>query len=124
MSPHLLSLHLPSPRELFVHPDPLKLMVGETAPVRAWSCPAGETPPFGEDKDPGTADDTCRDVEAEWSINDAGVAELGKDEAAKTRVTALAITEGDQDHRRAWRPSRSRRPRHRTCARSRAHARS
>ena len=67
-------------------------MVGETAPVRAWSCPAGETPPFGEDKDPGTADDTCRDVEAEWSINDAGLAELGKDDAAKTRVTALAIT--------------------------------
>ncbi len=87
-------------------------------------CPAGETPPFGEDKDPGTADDTCRDVEAEWSINDAGVAELGKDDAAKTRVTALAITgatkiiaeHGDQVARAD--------SRHRTGARSRAHARS
>ena len=33
-------------------------------------------------------------MEAEWSINDAGLAELSKDEAAKTRVTAIAITEG------------------------------
>ena len=39
-------------------------------------------------------DDTCRDVEADWSVSDPGTAELAKDEAARTRVTAIAVTEG------------------------------
>ena len=81
-------------RELFVHPDTLKLTLGESATVRAWSCLADAKPPFGEDKDPGTLDDTCRDVEADWSVSDPGTAELAKDEAARTRVTAIAVTEG------------------------------
>ena len=80
-------------RELFIHPDPPELTVGQSASVRAWSCLADAKPPFGEDKDPGTLDDTCRGVEADWSVSDPGTAELAKEEAARTRVTAIAVTE-------------------------------
>ena len=82
------------PRELFVHPETLKMTLGEGASVRAWHCLADAKPPFGEDKEPGTLDDTCRDVEADWSVSDPGIAELARDEAARSRVTAIAVTEG------------------------------
>jgi uncharacterized repeat protein (TIGR01451 family) len=82
-------------RDLLILPDPVELKVGESAALSAWTCIAGANPPFGEDRQPGTADDTCAPIEAEWTLNDAGamVASLGKDEAARTKVTAGTTTD-------------------------------
>ena len=82
--------------QLYIHPDPLKLAVGDTKVVTAWSCPAGIPLPLGVDEDPTNAG--CQPVQAEWSLNDAAaaVASLAIDEdetGRRTRVTANVLTD-------------------------------
>jgi hypothetical protein len=81
-----------APLALFIQPDPVKLQVGQTEPVTAWACDPATT--LGPDADPAGLG--CQKVEAEWSLSDnaTGTAEFSKDEAAKTRVTALAVVDG------------------------------
>jgi len=71
-------------------PRKLDLVVGEMAKLSAWLCPPGDAP-FGPDEEPATADDACAPAQdAAWSVDPASAASLGKDEAAKVRLTADA----------------------------------
>ena len=84
--------------QLYIHPDPLKLTVGDTKVVTAWSCPAGIPLPLGVDEDPANAG--CQPTQAEWSLNDAAAAvaalSIEEDETGRrTRVTADSAGGGD-----------------------------
>ena len=76
--------------KLRLYPKVLTLAPGETTRISAWSCPADDRSPFGPDREPGTADDDCDDVQATWSVEDEGVAALSHEWAKATRVTLLA----------------------------------
>jgi uncharacterized repeat protein (TIGR01451 family) len=79
-------------RRLVVDSEPRKLdlLVGDMAKLSAWLCPLGDAP-FGPDTAPATADDACTPAQdAAWSVDPIGVATLGKDEAAKVRLSADA----------------------------------
>ncbi len=94
-----------SPRDLAIFPAPVKLTVGESQVVTAWTCTPGADPAFGADEEPGTADDGCQRVKADWVLEDESVASLSTDEfgsadeTAKTKVTALAVVDGDEGKR-------------------------
>ena len=81
-------------RKLFISSEPktLDLTIGESARLSAWLCSVGEVA-FGSDDEPGTADDSCVPAkDAAWSVEPVSAASFGKDETAKTRLTAEAAT--------------------------------
>ncbi|CAN5787768.1 hypothetical protein BH23CHL8_BH23CHL8_24580 [soil metagenome] len=83
----------PVPRELFIDSDPrkLELIVGDTAKLDAYLCrPTDDgSSPFGEDKDPGTNDDTCqRADDVTWRLKDPEVGSLWLNDNDRQRLTA------------------------------------
>ena len=54
--------------------------------MTAWTCPADDRSPFGPDGEPGTTDDDCDAVVADWRLEDEETARLNKRTAHKVLV--------------------------------------
>ena len=74
-------------------PKKVSLRPGGKAIFSAWTCPADDWSPFGKDRVPGTADDECEAIRADWSIRNPGQAHLSDPVGHRTRVTLDAPRE-------------------------------
>ena len=79
--------------KLRLHPKELTAVIGARKLVTAWTCPADDRSPFGPDREPGTADDACDPVEAEWSLWHPADARLNKTTGHKVLVQMTMLAD-------------------------------
>ena len=72
--------------KLRLQPRAISAVPGARKLVSAWTCPADDKSPFGPDREPGTADDDCTAVEANWRLQDEATARLNKRTGHKVLV--------------------------------------
>jgi hypothetical protein len=75
------------------YPKTVSAVPGARKLVSAWTCPAADRSPFGPDRTPGTGDDACDPVEADWRLQDEEGARLNKRSGHK--VLVQLVTEAD-----------------------------
>ena len=73
----------PTELKLRLHPKTVTAVIGARKLVTAWTCPADDRSPFGPDGEPGTTDDDCDAVVADWRLEDEETA--GSTSARRTR---------------------------------------
>jgi hypothetical protein len=79
--------------KLRLHPKAVSAVTGARKLVSAWTCPADDTSPFGPDREPGTEDDECTAIEADWHLADEASARLNKRHAHKVLVQLATETD-------------------------------
>ena len=84
---------LPGAQKLRLYPKAVTAVPGARKLVSAWTCPADDRSPFGPDREPGTKDDDCDPVEADWRLRDEETARLNKRTGHK--VLVQLATEAD-----------------------------
>ena len=60
--------HPKANRWLMLYPSVIRAKVGKATRVSAWVCPAHDASPYGNDDRPGTRDDKCQPVRANWDL--------------------------------------------------------
>ena len=76
--------------KLRLYPKTVGAVPGARKLVTAWTCPADDRSPYGPDREPGTSDDECTAVEADWRLADEEGARLNKRRGHKVLVQLAA----------------------------------
>ncbi len=69
-----------------LYPKTLDALVFARKTVSAWTCPADDRSPFGPDGRPGTRDDACDPIVAQWSLENEAAGRLNKRTGHKVLV--------------------------------------
>ena len=69
-----------------LYPKTLDALVFARKTVSAWTCPADDRSPFGPDGRPGTGDDACDPIVAQWSLENETAGRLNKRTGHKVLV--------------------------------------
>ena len=100
--------HPKANRTLMLYPRVIRARVGATTKVSAWVCPAHDASPYGKDDRPGTRDDQCQPVRANWDLRlpDGATLSHAFGYSVKVRMTGrventLIATRGQTQVRRA-----------------------
>lgn len=72
--------------KLRLYPKTITAVPGARKRVSAWTCPADDRSPYGPDREPGTQDDRCTAVEADWRLADEDGARLNERHGHKVLV--------------------------------------
>jgi hypothetical protein len=79
--------------KLRLFPKTVTAVVGARKFVSAWTCPAEDRSPWGPDGVPGTTDDDCDPVVAEWALEDPASALLNKTTSHKVLVQPIELAD-------------------------------
>ena len=79
--------------KLRLFPKTVAAVVGARKVVSAWTCPAEDRSPWGPDRTPGTGDDDCDPVVADWALDDPEHARLNKTTSHKVLVQMTSLVD-------------------------------